>query len=313
MMQTRYPRPCPIPGHPQDEDEPVLVTESAWARLRAWHLQAPAERLPLPVILTAWPVAWFLHAAHVAGHVVTYAAVAAAVACWLTWHRYGRNSPHPRLLPTEAALVAAAAGGWMAAAVTWGPLGWPAHLLTWIYLAGADGRVLVAAPSPGRPGCPPAPRGRRRLGGPQGRMAPGRSPDRPGRLPPAEGHRDAARRGAAAHQRPGQRTGHPRRGEQPTDRREVRAPARPALRPGGHQDHRLPGPAGHRGPGEGPVGQRPGHPPGPRPGLAVHRLVPRTPPASATRSRSGSSRRPASRWTWSCGTRKAARPSACTR
>ena len=89
--------------------------------------------------MTAWPAAWVLHAAHVPGHVVTYAAIAAAVACWLTWHRYGRRSPHPRLLPTEAALVAAAAGGWMAAAVTWGPLGWPGHLLTWIYLAGAAG------------------------------------------------------------------------------------------------------------------------------------------------------------------------------
>ena len=106
MIKTGYPRPCPIPGHPQDEDEPALVTESAWARLRAWHLHAPAERLPLPVVLTAWPAAWVLHAAHVPGHVVTYAAVAAAVACWLTWHRYGRESPHPRLLPTEAALVA---------------------------------------------------------------------------------------------------------------------------------------------------------------------------------------------------------------
>ena len=139
MIKTGYPRPCPIPGHPQDEDEPVLVTESAWARLRAWHLHAPAERLPLPVIVTAWPAAWVLHAAHVAGHVVTYAAIAAAAACWLTWHRHGRESPHPRLLPAEAALVAAAVGGWMAAAVTRGPLGWPRHLLTWIYLAGAAG------------------------------------------------------------------------------------------------------------------------------------------------------------------------------
>jgi hypothetical protein len=34
-------------------------------------------------------------------------------------------------------------------------------------------------------------------------MAPGRTPDRPGRLPPAEGHPDAARRGAPAHQRTG--------------------------------------------------------------------------------------------------------------
>ncbi len=139
MIPTRYPRPCPIPGHPQDEDEPPLVTEPAWARLRAWHLRAPAERLPLPVIVLTWPAAWVLHVAHVAGHVVTYAAIAAAVACWLTWHRYGRRSLHPRLLPTEAALVAAAAVGWLAAATTWGPLGWPGHLLTWIYLAGAAG------------------------------------------------------------------------------------------------------------------------------------------------------------------------------
>jgi hypothetical protein len=137
MMQTRYPRPCPIPGHPQDEDEPVLVTESAWSRLRAWHLHAPAERLPLPVVLTAWPSAWILHAAHVPGHVVTYAAVAAAVACWLTWRRYERSPEHQRLLPAEAALVTGGTGGWIAAAVTWGPLGWPGHLLTWIYLAGS--------------------------------------------------------------------------------------------------------------------------------------------------------------------------------
>lgn len=34
-------------------------------------------------------------------------------------------------------MVTAAAGGWFAAAVTSGPLGWPAHLLSWIYLAGA--------------------------------------------------------------------------------------------------------------------------------------------------------------------------------
>ena len=139
MIKTRYPRPCPIPGHPQDEDEPALVTESAWSRLHAWILHAPAERLPLPVILLTWPAAWVLHAAHVPGHVVTYAAAGVVVVSWLTWRRHERDSAHPRLLPTEAALVAAAIGGWIAAAVTWGPLGWPGHLLTWIYLAGAAG------------------------------------------------------------------------------------------------------------------------------------------------------------------------------
>jgi S-DNA-T family DNA segregation ATPase FtsK/SpoIIIE len=141
MTEARYPRPCPIPGHPQDApgEAAALAPDSAWSRLRAWHLHAPAERLPLPLVLTAWPSAWVLHAAHVPGHVMTYAAAGAALLTWLTWWRHERSSLHPRLLPTEAALVAASIGGWIAAAVTWGPLGWPAHLLTGIYLAGAAG------------------------------------------------------------------------------------------------------------------------------------------------------------------------------
>ena len=63
MTVTQFPRPCPIPGHPQD-DEPELAPESAWSRLRGWHLHAPAERLPVPLILLTWPAAWVLHAAH---------------------------------------------------------------------------------------------------------------------------------------------------------------------------------------------------------------------------------------------------------
>jgi hypothetical protein len=136
MTVTRYPRPCPIPGHPQDD---APAPDSAWSRQRSWLLHAPAERLPLPLVLTTWPLAWVLHAVHVAGHVVTWIAAAAVALTWLTWRRHARTSPHPRLAATEAALVAAAIGGWLAAAVTFGPLGWPAHLLSWIYLAGAIG------------------------------------------------------------------------------------------------------------------------------------------------------------------------------
>jgi DNA-binding transcriptional ArsR family regulator len=139
MTLTQFPRPCPIPGHPQDAEPGPLESESAWTRLRAWHLHAPAERLPLPLALLLWPSAWVLHAVHVPGHVVTWAAAGAVLITWTAWRLHQRRSPHPRLAATEAALVAAATGGWTAAAVTSGPLGWPARLLTVIYLAGAIG------------------------------------------------------------------------------------------------------------------------------------------------------------------------------
>ena len=111
-------------------------------------------------------------------------------------------------------------------------------------------------------------------------MARHRAPDRPGRLPPAEGDPDAARRGTPAHQRAGQRPGLPDRPERRRDRREIRPPGRPALRPRGHQHHRLPRAAGHRHPPRGPVRQRHRVPPAHRPvaiggAVPVRRLVPR--------------------------------------
>jgi hypothetical protein len=78
-----------------------------------------------------------MHAAGVPGYVPACATCAATAAAWLTWFRHRTNSPHPRLAPLEAAGVAAAAGGWITAADMWGPLGWPGHLLTGIYLAGS--------------------------------------------------------------------------------------------------------------------------------------------------------------------------------
>ena len=44
-----------------------VAGESAWSGFRAWHLHAPAERLPLPAVLITWPAAWVLHAARVPG------------------------------------------------------------------------------------------------------------------------------------------------------------------------------------------------------------------------------------------------------
>jgi hypothetical protein len=151
MTQTRFPRPCPIPGHPQDDDSGPLAPDSAWSRLRDWHLHAPAERLPLPVALLTWPSAWVLHAAHVPGRGTGIAAGAAAVCTWLAWARHYRQARKAggtggetvlRLLPTEAALVAAVAGGWITAAVTWGPLAGPVHVLSLMYLAGAAGGYI---------------------------------------------------------------------------------------------------------------------------------------------------------------------------
>ena len=143
-----------------------------------------------------------------------------------------------------------------------------------------DRRVRLAAPARGRPGGPPAPRRCHRLDGAEGRMAPGRAPDRAGRLPPAEGHPDAARRGTPAHQRTRQRPGVPGRAEQRRDRREIRAPGRPAVRPRGHQHHRVPRAADHRHPPRGPVRQGhrvpPAHHPVAVPGaVPLCRLVPR--------------------------------------
>ncbi len=141
MTSTRWQpeRPCPIPGHPQDApgDGPRQVTGTAWQRLRAWLLHAPAERLPLPAVLITWPACWVLHAARVPGAVPGFAAAGAVALAWLRWRRHRKKSPHPRLAPFEAAAVTAVIGGWVTAAVIWGPLGWPYRLLTWIYVTGS--------------------------------------------------------------------------------------------------------------------------------------------------------------------------------
>jgi hypothetical protein len=148
---SQWPRPCPIPGHPHDDGEPVVVPESAWARLKRWHLHAPAERLPLPAVLVTWPAAWIMHWAQVPVHAVAGAVGAVTVLTWLVWaRRHRRRSASPGqdsqqaqardlFWPTEAALVAAAWGGWVVAAVAFGPTARPARWPTALYLVGVIG------------------------------------------------------------------------------------------------------------------------------------------------------------------------------
>jgi hypothetical protein len=151
---SQWPRPCPIPGHPHDDDgEPVVITESAWARLRAWHLHAPAERLPLPAVLFTWPAAWVMHWLQVPVRAVAWTAAAATVLTWLAWAQRNRRERKARqaspdgqqtqgrdlFWPTEAALVAAAWAGWVTAAAAFGPTAPPDRWPTLIYLTGVAG------------------------------------------------------------------------------------------------------------------------------------------------------------------------------
>ena len=146
-----WPRPCPIPGHPHDDSEPVVITESAWERLRRWHLHAPAERLPLPAALLTWPTAWVMHWLQVPVRAVAWIAAAVTVLTWLAWARRHRRRPpsssqdgqQTRLrglfLPTEAAMVAVAWGGWVTVAVAFGPTARPDRWPTVLYLVGVTG------------------------------------------------------------------------------------------------------------------------------------------------------------------------------
>src|SRR5450755_3220188 len=151
---SEWPRPCPIPGHPHDDDgEPVLITESAWTRLRAWHLHAPAERLPLPAVVVTWPAAWIMHWLQVPVRAVAWIAGTVTVVTWLAWAWRNRRARKARqaspdgqdsqvrdlFWPTEATLVAAVWGGWVTAAVAVGPTARPDRWPTLLYLAGSAG------------------------------------------------------------------------------------------------------------------------------------------------------------------------------
>ena len=212
MTLTRFPRPCPIPGHPQEDDPAPLAPDSAWSRLRAWHLHAPAERLPLPLVLTTWPSACGTarrarprprrrrdRSGGRADHLADVAAAredfpASAPGRCRGRHgrrgdrRVGRRRCHVRAARLARAPAVLDLPGRRVFGYRW--------LRTHEAVRAARARRDDAA----------------RWHRPQGRMAPDRAPDRPGRLPPPVGHPDAPRRGAAAHQRPRQRAGYPRGG-----------------------------------------------------------------------------------------------------
>lgn len=109
------------------------VPESALRRAWAWHMHAPAERMPLAMFLATWPSAWLMHEAAVPpADVLTAAAVTAGgVLCKQAVHararRKARNTGRDlpaRLAPGEAAVALAACGAWLTAADAYGPDGW---------------------------------------------------------------------------------------------------------------------------------------------------------------------------------------------
>ena len=194
---SEWPRPCPIPGHPHDDDgEPVVITESAWARLRAWHLHAPAERLPLPAVLVTWPAAWIMHWLQVPVRAVAWTAAAVTVVTWLAWawrHRRARKtrqtSPDSQHDAGTGPVLADRGGAGRSS------LGRVVHRRRRVRphrpagpvadpgLPGRGGRrVLVAAQARGGPRRPPAPRRPGRRPRRQEAVASDPAPHRAGRL-----------------------------------------------------------------------------------------------------------------------------------
>ena len=94
-----------------------------------------------------------MHWLQVPVRAVAWIAAAVTVVTWLAWARRNRRARKARqaspdgqqtqvrdlFWPTEAALVAAAWGGWVTAAVAFGPTARPDRWPTLLYLAGAAG------------------------------------------------------------------------------------------------------------------------------------------------------------------------------
>jgi len=104
-------------------------------------------------VLLTWPAAWITHWLQVPVRGIACIAGTATVITWLAWawrnrraakaDNAGPDGQEPQLrglfLPTEAALVAAAWGGWVTVAVVFGPTARPDRWPTLVYLTGAAG------------------------------------------------------------------------------------------------------------------------------------------------------------------------------
>lgn len=140
-QQWQPTRPCPIPGHPADSDtDAVVVPDSLLARMRRWHLSAPAERLPLPMIPGVWTAAEILHLTGIPGFIPGAATVAGALAAgWIGERRQDPDAKYPRMRGAEMAAVTGVTGGWLTAATTIGPLAGSPPLLSILYGLGSVG------------------------------------------------------------------------------------------------------------------------------------------------------------------------------
>ena len=130
---------APQPGTSPDSGR---VPESALRRAWAWHMHAPAERMPLAIFPATWPAAWLMHQTAVPPMDVLRAAAitAGGVLCKQAAHARARRKARDagrtlpaRLAPAEAAIALAACGAWLTAADAYGPGGW----LGAAYLAGS--------------------------------------------------------------------------------------------------------------------------------------------------------------------------------
>jgi len=136
-------RRCAFPPHPETPAPPArtagLTGDSAVRRLARWARHAPAERMPLLAVPAIWTAAGVAHAAGMPGWWPAAATAVATLAGFGIGRHRSAGTRGERLTGGEVAAITAITGVWVTAAVAFGPLAGPWHLLTLTYAAGTVG------------------------------------------------------------------------------------------------------------------------------------------------------------------------------